>query len=76
VERVGDDKVYKVLSGKPEGRTTLGRPRRRLEDGIRLDLREIGWGDRVDWIRLARDRDRWRTFENAVMNLRVLEPRS
>jgi hypothetical protein len=52
-------KVYKVLVGKPEGRRPLGRRRRRWEDGIRMDLREIGLGS-VDWIRLSQDRDRWR----------------
>jgi hypothetical protein len=67
-------KVYKVLVGKPEGRP-LGRPRRRWDDGIRMDLREIGLGV-VDWIRLAQDRDRWRAVVSAVMNLRVLAPRS
>jgi hypothetical protein len=66
--------VYKVLVGKPEGRRPLGRPRRRWEDGIRMNLREIGLGG-VDWIRLAQDRDRWRTVVSAVMNLRVLAPR-
>jgi hypothetical protein len=50
-------KVYKVLVGKPEGKRPLGRPRCRWEDGIRMDLREIGLGS-VDWIRLAHDRDR------------------
>jgi hypothetical protein len=49
--------VYKVLVRKPEGKRPLGRPRRRWEDGIRMDLREIGLGDE-DWIRLAQDRDR------------------
>jgi hypothetical protein len=49
--------------------------RRRWEDGVRMDLREIGLGD-VDWIRLAQDRDRWRAVVSAVMNLRVLAPRS
>jgi hypothetical protein len=49
--------MYKVLMGKPEGKRPLGRPRRRWEDGIRMDLREIGLGD-VDWIRLSQDRDR------------------
>jgi hypothetical protein len=49
--------VYKVLVGKPEGKRPLGIPRRRWEDVIRVDLREIGLGG-VDWIRLARDRDR------------------
>jgi hypothetical protein len=53
----------------------LGRPRRRWEDGIRMDLREIGL-EGVDWIRLSQDRDRWRAVVNAVMNLRVLAPRS
>jgi hypothetical protein len=64
-------KVYKVLVGKPEGKRPLGRPRRRWEDEIRMDLREIGLGG-VDWIRLAQDRVRWRADVNAVMNLRVL----
>jgi hypothetical protein len=68
-------KVYKVLVGKPEGKRPLGRPRRRREDGIRMDLREIGLGG-VDWIPLAQDRDRWRAVVSAVMNLRVLAPRS
>jgi hypothetical protein len=68
-------KVYKVLVGKPEGKRPLGRPRRRWEDRIRIDLREIGLGD-VDWIRLSQDRDRWRAVVSAVMNLRVLWPRS
>jgi hypothetical protein len=53
----------------------LGRPRRRCEDGIRMDLREIGWGS-VEWIQLAQDRDRWQAFVNTVMNLQVLEPQS
>jgi hypothetical protein len=68
-------KVYKVLAGKSEGKRSLGRPRRRWEDGIRMDLREIGLGC-VDWIRLAQERDRWRDVVSAVMNLRVLAPRS
>jgi hypothetical protein len=68
-------KVYKVLVGKPEGKRPLGRPRRRWEDGIRIDLREIGLGG-VDWIRLFQDRDRWRAVVSAVMNLQVLAPRS
>jgi hypothetical protein len=50
-------KVCKVLVGKPEGKRPLGRPRRRWEHGIRMDLRETGLGD-VDWIRLAQDRNR------------------
>jgi hypothetical protein len=68
-------KVYKVLVGKPEGRRPLGRPRRRWEDGIRMDLREIGFGG-VDWIRLAHDRDRWWAVFSAVKNLRILASRS
>jgi hypothetical protein len=68
-------KVYKVLVVNPEGKRSLGRPRRRWEDEIRMDLREIGWGS-VDWIRLAQDRDRWLALVNTVMNLRVLAPRS
>jgi hypothetical protein len=60
--------------GKPEGKKPLGRPRRRWEDGIRIDLREIGWG-RVEWIKLSQDRDRWRVLVNTVMNLRVLASR-
>jgi hypothetical protein len=67
--------VYKVLVGKPEGKRPLGRPRRRWEDGVRMDLREIGFGG-VDWIRLAQDRDRLWAVVSAVMNLRVLAPRS
>jgi hypothetical protein len=67
--------VYKVWVGNLEGKRPLGRPRRRWEDGIRMDLREIGLGG-VDWIRLAQDRDRWRTVVSVVMNLRVPAPRS
>jgi hypothetical protein len=70
VARMGEErKVYK------EGKRPLGRPRRRWEDGARMDLREMGLGD-VDWIRLAQDRDRWRAVVSAVMNLRVLTIRS
>jgi hypothetical protein len=68
-------KVYKFLVGKPEGKRPLGRLRRRWKDGIRMDLREIGLRV-VDWILLAQDRDRWRAVVSAVMNLRVLAPRS
>jgi hypothetical protein len=76
VARMGEErKVYKVLVGKPEGRRPLGRPRRRWEDGVRMDRRDIGLGG-VDWIRLAQDRDGWRDVVSAVMNLRVLTPRS
>ena len=62
--------VYRVLVGKPEGKRPLGRPRRRLEDNIRMDLQEVGLGDE-DWIGLAQDRDRWRALVSAVRNLRV-----
>ena len=62
--------VYRVLVGKPEGRRTLGRRRRRWVDNIRLDLQEVGCGY-MDWIGLAQDRDRWRTLVSAVKNLRV-----
>jgi hypothetical protein len=72
---VEERKVYKVLVGKFEGKIPLGRPRRRWEDGIRMDLREIGLGG-VDWIRLAQDRGRWRAVVSAVMNLRILAPRN
>jgi hypothetical protein len=67
--------VYRVLMGKPEGKRPLERPRHIWEDGIRMDLREIGWGS-VDWIQMAQDRDRWRAVVNTVMNLRVLVPHS
>jgi hypothetical protein len=67
-------KVYRVLVGKPEGKRPLARPRSRWEDGIRMDLGEIGWG--VEWIQLAQNRGLWRAAVNAVMNLRFLAPRS
>jgi hypothetical protein len=67
--------VYRVLMGKPEGKRALGRPRCRWENGIRMDLREIGWGS-VDWIQLAQDRDWWWALVNTVMNLQVLAPQS
>ena len=62
--------VHKVLVGKPEGRRSLGRPRRRWEDNIKMDLQEVGCGG-MDWIEVAQDRDRWRALVNVVMNLRV-----
>jgi len=62
--------LYRVLVGKPEGRRPLGRPGRRWADNIRTDLQEVGCMY-MDWIRLAQDRDRWRTLVSAVMNLRV-----
>ena len=62
--------VYRVLVGRPGRKTTLGRPRRRWEDNIKMDLQEVGGGD-MDWIELAQDRDRWWALVTAVMNLRV-----
>jgi len=62
--------VYGVLVGKPEGKRPLGRPRRRWEYNIKMDLQEVGCGG-MDWIEQAQDRDRWRALVSAVMNLRV-----
>ena len=69
--RIGEDRdVHRVLVGKPEGKRSLGRRRRRWEDNIKMDLQEVG-GGRGDWMELAQDRDRWRALVSAVMNLRV-----
>jgi hypothetical protein len=62
--------VYRVLVGKPEGKRPDGRPRRRWEDNIKMDIQDVGCGGMV-WIDLAQDRNRWRALMNAVMNLRV-----
>jgi hypothetical protein len=71
VARIGERRgAYRALVGKPEGRRPLGRPRRRREDNIKMDLREVGWGG-MYWISLAEDRDRWRALVNEVMNLQV-----
>jgi hypothetical protein len=71
VARVGEGRgVYRVLVGKPEGKRPLGRPRRRWEDNIRMDLQEVGCGCE-DWIGLVQDRDTWRALVSAVRNLRV-----
>jgi hypothetical protein len=67
--------VYRILVVKPEGKRPLVRPRRRWEDGIKMGLRETGWGG-VEWIHLAQDRDHWQAIVNAVMNLQVLVPQS
>jgi hypothetical protein len=72
---VEERKIYRVLVGKPERKTPTGRPRRRWENVIRTDFREIGWGS-VEWIQLAQDGDRRRALVNTVMKLRVLAPRS
>ena len=70
VARMGEGRgVYRVLVGKPEGKRPVGRPRRRWEDIIKMDLQEVGEGG--DWMELAQDRDRWRAFVNTVMYLRV-----
>jgi hypothetical protein len=61
----GEEERYRLLLGKPEGKRPLGRPRRRW-----VDLGEVGWGD-VDWIGLAKDRNRWIAVVNSVLNLRV-----
>jgi hypothetical protein len=62
--------AYRMLVRKPEGKRQLGRPRRRLEANIKMDLSEIGW-DGMDWIDLAQDRDQWRALVNMIMSLRV-----
>jgi hypothetical protein len=61
--------VHRILVGKPEGKGPLGRPRRRWEDNIKMDLQELGGGG--DCMELAQDRDSWRALVNKVMNLRV-----
>jgi hypothetical protein len=63
--------AYRLLVGKPEGKSPLGTPRRRWVDNIRMDLVEVGRRD-VDWIGLAKDRNRWRALVNSVLNLREL----
>ena len=71
VARMGEGRgVHRVLVGKPEGKRPLGRPRRRWEDNIKMDLQEVGGGCE-DWMELAQDRDRWRALVSTVMNFRV-----
>jgi len=65
--------VYRILVGKPEVKRPLGRPRRRWEDNIKMDLQVVGCGG-MDWIELARDRDRWRALVNAGNFLTSLKP--
>jgi hypothetical protein len=71
VARMGEKRnAYTLLVGKPEGRKSLGRPRCKWLNNIRMDSVKVGWGD-VDWIDLAQDRDRWRALVNSVLNLRL-----
>ncbi|KAJ4452188.1 hypothetical protein ANN_03706 [Periplaneta americana] len=68
VARMGESRnAYRVLVGRPEGKRPLGKPRRRWEDNIKMDLREVGYDGR-DWINLAQDRDQWRAYVRAAMN--------
>ena len=71
VARLGEGRgMHRVLVGKPEGKRPLGRPRRRLEDNIKINLQEVGGGC-GDWMELAQDRDRWRALVNTVTKIRV-----
>ena len=70
VARMGEGRgVHRVLVGKPEVKRPLGRPRRRWEDNIKMNLREVGGGG--DWMEMAQDMDRWRALVNTVMNFWV-----
>jgi hypothetical protein len=72
VARMGEERgVHRALVGKPEGKRPLGRPRRRWEDNIKMNVEEVG-GGRGNWMELAQDRDRWRALVSTVKNLRVL----
>ena len=71
VARMGEDRgVHRVLVGKPEGKRTLGIPRPRWEDTIKLNLQKVG-GGRGDWMELSQDRDRWRALVGTVRDFRV-----
>jgi hypothetical protein len=71
VARMGEERgAHRLLVGKPEGKRPLGRPRRRWENNIKMDLQEVGVG-RGDWIESAQDRDRWRALVSTVKNFRV-----
>ena len=73
--RMGEGRgVHRVLVGKPEGKRPLGRPRRRWEDNIKMDLQEVV-GDCGDWMELAQDRDGWRALVSTVINFRVSKKR-
>ena len=70
--RMGEGRgVHKILEGKTEGKRSLGRPRRRWDDNIKMDLQEVGSGC-GDWMELAQDRDSWRALVSTVMNFRVV----
>jgi len=72
---IGEERgVHRVLVWKPEGKRPLGRPRRRWEDNIKMDLQKVGGGC-GDWMELAQDRDRWQALVSTVMNLRVPKKR-
>jgi len=71
VARMGEDRgVHRVLVGKPEGKRPLGRPRRRWEDNIKMDLQKVR-GDHGEWMELAQDRNRWWALVRTVRNFRV-----
>ncbi|KAJ4436761.1 hypothetical protein ANN_16893 [Periplaneta americana] len=73
VARMGESRnAYRVSVGRPEGIRPLGRPRRRWEDNIKMDLREVGYDTR-DWINLAQDRDQWRAYVRTAMNLGIMQ---
>ena len=74
VTRMGEERVYRVLVGNPEGKRPLGRPRHRWVDNISTDIQEVGCGY-MDWIGLAQDRDSWRTLVSAIMNFGFREMR-
>jgi hypothetical protein len=68
---MGEDRgVYRVLVGKSVGKRPLGRPRRRWENNIKMDLQDVG-GDRGDWMELVQNRDRWRALVGTVRDFRV-----